>query len=225
MSGTIQGSGTTTASGSTGTTAKSTGIAGDFNTFLTLLTTQLKNQDPTNAMDTNEMTNQLVSFASVEQQIALNTSIGRLISLQQNSQLTEVASLIGKTVEVESDQLSLQSGTATLRLPAAGAARTADIQIYNAAGSLLVKVPDVPLDATAKDWTWDGRTGAGTAVLPDGAYRFSISGKDASLQPQSITATVIGTVTSATRQSSGDMQLDLGKLSLSYDAVRRLGSQ
>jgi flagellar basal-body rod modification protein FlgD len=81
MSGTIQGTtgtgGGTAASGPKG----STGLAGDFNTFLTLLTTQLQNQDPTKAMDTNEMTNQLVSFAGVEQQIAMNARLTKLIGL------------------------------------------------------------------------------------------------------------------------------------------------
>ena len=56
-------------------------LSGNFSTFLTLLTTQLKNQDPTSPLDTNQFTSQLVQFASVEQQINTNRSLGQLINL------------------------------------------------------------------------------------------------------------------------------------------------
>src|SRR3546814_10422766 len=53
----------------------------NFDMFLTLLTTQLKNQDPLDPMDNAEMTNQLVQFANVEQQIAQNTNLEQMIML------------------------------------------------------------------------------------------------------------------------------------------------
>jgi flagellar basal-body rod modification protein FlgD len=104
-------------------TTQSPKFAGDFNTFLTLLTTQIKNQSPTDPLDTNQMTNQLVQFASVEQQIAMNQNLQRLIGLEQASQLTASAPLIGKRVEVESDQIALQGGVGALKLPAAAPPR------------------------------------------------------------------------------------------------------
>ena len=58
-------------------------LAGNFNTFLTLLTTQLQNQDPLDPLDTNQFTQQLVEFASVEQQVNMNTNLQTLISMQQ----------------------------------------------------------------------------------------------------------------------------------------------
>lgn len=110
-------------------TAQSPRLAGDFNTFLTLLTTQIKNQSPTDPLDTNQMTNQLVQFASVEQQIAMNQNLQRLLTLEQASQLTASAPLIGRNVEVEAEQISLQGGTGTLELPASGASQLAQITI------------------------------------------------------------------------------------------------
>ena len=108
-------------------TAQSPRLAGDFNTFLTLLTTQIKNQSPTDPLDTNQMTNQLVQFASVEQQIAMNQNLQSLIGLEQTSQLTTSAPLIGKKVEIEADKITLQSGSGALRLPVAGASQMAQI--------------------------------------------------------------------------------------------------
>ena len=88
-----------------GTAASTTGvdkatIAGNFQTFLTLLTTQLKNQNPLDPLDTNQFTQQLVQFASVEQQINMNTQLQTLVSLQQTAQNSQALGFVGKTVTV-----------------------------------------------------------------------------------------------------------------------------
>jgi flagellar basal-body rod modification protein FlgD len=223
MSGSIQGVTGTSGSAATSGSKAQTGIAGDFNTFLTLLTTQLQNQDPTKAMDTNEMTNQLVSFASVEQQIAVNSNLTKLIGLQQGAQLTAAAPLMGERVEVESDRLSLQDGSATLHLPAAGAARTAMVTISDSTGRAILRTP-VTLGATAKDWSWDGRNGSGQR-MPDGAYGFAVAGQDAQGASQPVAATVIGTATAAKRPSGGELQLELGALSVGFDKVRGVANR
>src|ERR1700757_727889 len=70
-------------------------LAGNFDTFLQLLTTQLQNQNPLDPLDTNQFTEQLVEFASVEQQINENTNLQTLISLQQTSQETQAMQFIG----------------------------------------------------------------------------------------------------------------------------------
>src|SRR5476649_1808597 len=80
----------------------STEIASNFTTFLTLLTTQLQNQDPLSPMDTNQFTQQLVQFAGVEQQMKTNDSLSTLVSLQQNAQTTEALALVGATVDRKS---------------------------------------------------------------------------------------------------------------------------
>ncbi|MFC7473241.1 flagellar hook capping FlgD N-terminal domain-containing protein [Dankookia sp. GCM10030260] len=208
--------GTATAAGKT-----STGIGGDFNTFLTLLTTQLRNQDPTKAMDTQEMTNQLVQFASVEQQISMNGNLDKLIGLQQATQLTAAAPLMGKVMDVASDRLSLQGGIGTLRLPAAGSATTARVTVLDAAGRTL-KQADVTLGTAAADWTWDGRNTAGQRQ-PDGAYRIAVAGRDGDGNPQDLAATVLARATAAERSAAGDLRLVLGGLSVGFDAVRSIG--
>ena len=223
MSGTtIQAGGAGTAAAAA-TAAKPAGIAGDFNTFLTLLTTQLKNQDPTKAMDTNEMTNQLVAFASVEQQIAANSNLTRLIGLQQTAQLTAAAPLMGQTVEVSSDRLSLQGGVATLRLPPADSARQATIRVTDAGGRIL-REDTVDLGTATQDWRWDGRNAAGVRQ-PDGAYRYAVAGRDAAGGVQPVAATVVGTATAATRPNGAELQLMLGRLGVGFDAVRGLAAK
>ncbi|MBK1661583.1 flagellar hook assembly protein FlgD [Paracraurococcus ruber] len=212
----------TAATSSQSTAGKSTGIGGDFNTFLTLLTTQLKNQDPTKAMDTETMTQQLVQFASVEQQISMNGNLEKLINLQQASQLTAAAPLMGKMVEVDSDRLTVQGGVGSLHLPAAGTATRATVTILDNAGRTL-RTQEVRLGSAAQTWNWDGKDAAGRQ-LPDGAYRFAVAGRDESGAKQTVAATVLGRATAAERQN-GDLRLALGGLSVGFDSVRRLDGQ
>ena len=103
MSGTIGA--TTSTTGTAGTSGSR--LSADLNTFLRLLTTQLQNQDPTQPMDANQLTNQLVQFSTVEQQMNTNTTLQSLLSLQQAGQLGQAAALVGQRVAVETDHLPL----------------------------------------------------------------------------------------------------------------------
>lgn len=196
-------------------------LAGNFNNFLSLLTTQLKNQSPTDPLDTNQMTNQLVQFASVEQQISMNKNLEQMVSLQQAAQLTAAAPLMGQRVEVEGDSLPLQNGTATVRLPAAGNARTAQVTVTDSAGRKL-REAQVPLSQSAQDWQWDGRDASGNK-LADGAYKVAVTGADASGGAAATSFTVIGTATAAER-ADGALKLRLGAATYTFDKVRSLGA-
>src|SRR5215218_2783230 len=72
-------------------------IAENFDAFLLLLTTQLKNQSPLDPMDTNQFTQQLVQFASVEQQLKSNATLSALLTTVKAS-TTNAASFIGMQV-------------------------------------------------------------------------------------------------------------------------------
>src|SRR6187551_402108 len=73
-------------------------LAGNFQTFLTLLTTQLQNQNPMDPLDTNQFTQQLVQFAQVEQQLKQNDNLGKLINLETSSQAAIALGYVGLTV-------------------------------------------------------------------------------------------------------------------------------
>src|SRR5436305_5092852 len=91
-------------------TNSKTTIAKDLNSFLTLLTSQLKNQDPLSPMDSTQFTNQLVQFSQVEQQININSNLSNLIGLTQQSIAGNVVNYIGKTIEGPSSQAPLSNG-------------------------------------------------------------------------------------------------------------------
>lgn len=220
MSGTI-GATTQSSAANAASRASTTGLGGDFNTFLTLLTTQLRNQDPTKAMDAQEMTQQLVQFASVEQQVKVNTNLERLLAVEQGNQLVSAAPLMGRVVEVESDQLALQGGQAQLRLPAAGAAARAQIEVLDSAGRV-VRNADVTLGSARMDWAWDGRDASGRQ-LADGAYRFNLKGTRSDGTETALSAGVLARATAVDRRD-GEVRLGLGALSVSFDKLRGLAA-
>src|ERR1700757_4750094 len=119
MSGSVS-SATTGSTASTGSAISQTGttalgsLSDNFTSFLSLLMTQLQNQDPTSPLDSNQFTSELVQFTSVEQQIDTNSDLTQLIQLTQASQVEQSAAMVGKPVTVTSSQLSLQDGTAAI---------------------------------------------------------------------------------------------------------------
>jgi flagellar basal-body rod modification protein FlgD len=206
----------TASTGTSSTAAASTAIGGDFNTFLKMLTTQLQNQDPTNAMDPTQMTNQLVSFAQVEQQITMNTNLNSLISLQQTQSLTTADTLVGKTVELSGTTLPLQGGAAQVKLPIAGTATAAQVQVVDSNGTVL-RTQVLQLGKSATTWTWDGKTDAGTH-LPDGAYTYNVAGIGPSGAALPMTATALATATGVQRQNN-TLKLMFGPTGLGMDQV------
>src|SRR3954467_6839394 len=125
---------TTNNSSSSNSTGSDDGtIAGNFQTFLQLLTTQLKNQNPLSPLDTNQFTQQLVQFAQGEQQINMNSSLSTLISLQQASQTSAALGFLGQTVTISGDTAKLAQGQASWSFSGSTPA-TATITISNSAG-------------------------------------------------------------------------------------------
>src|SRR5712691_3649833 len=108
-------------------------IAGNFQTFLTLLTTQLKNQNPLDPLDTNQFTQQLVQFAQVEQQLRQNDQLATLVSLEKTAQATTALAYVGQTVAVDGKTAALKSGQATWSFNVPKPV-TASVSIANATG-------------------------------------------------------------------------------------------
>src|SRR5215510_12585545 len=82
-------------------------IAGNFTTFLQLLTTQLKNQNPLDPLDTNQFTQQLVQFAQVEQQLKTNDQLASIVTMEKSAQSTLAMSFVGQTVAVDGQTTQL----------------------------------------------------------------------------------------------------------------------
>lgn len=189
----------------------------DLNRFLTLLVTQLKNQDPLDPMDSTEFTSQLVQFASVEQQIFQNSKLESLVALQQAGQTSTMVDYIGMTVEVEGKKLPLENGGAEFTYTMPSGAKSAKITITNEDGVTVLK-RDAEIAPGKHKFEWDG-TGDTGATLSDGTYNVLVSGLDHNGEILQISHTVFGRVTGASAEGgfptltlAGNIPADLGKL-------------
>lgn len=211
--GTAAGAAASTASQVSSTALSS--LSSNFGDFLNLLMTQLKNQDPTSPMDTNQFTSELVQFAGVEQQINTNTSLTQLIQLTQAGEVMQSSAMVGRQVTVTANQLALQNGQATLNFTGT-AGQSVAVGIYNAAGA---KIRDASLVARqgSNSWTWDGTDNAGNQ-MPDGAYTVAVEGATAS-GTAALPFTVTGTATGV-QKGANSMTLNLGALSVDFSAVQ-----
>jgi flagellar basal-body rod modification protein FlgD len=175
-------------------TSASQSLAGNFDTFLQLLTTQLQNQNPLDPLDTNQFTQQLVEFASVEQQINMNTNLTTLISMQQTTEATSALQLVGSTVTISGSSAALSNATSTpatwsLNSPTAA---TGTVTITSAAGTTAY-TGTVSLNAGTQSYTWNGQ-GTNGQTWPDGTYTISINATGANGQAVTVSTQVQGTV-------------------------------
>jgi flagellar basal-body rod modification protein FlgD len=188
----IAGSGTSSAATSSNTVSD-TMIASNFTTFLTLLTTQLKNQDPLRPMDTNQFTQQLVQFAQVEQQIKSNDQLSTLISLDQTAQSTAALAYVGATVVVDGSTTQVANGRGTWTFNASKPS-TATITITDSTGQTAY-TGSFAVNPGAQNFTWDGRGNDGR-LWPDGSYTLTATAVDANSQPVDISTQVQAVVDS-----------------------------
>src|SRR5215217_4004182 len=164
------------AAASTGKTP-SKGIAENFDSFLMLLTTQLKNQSPLDPLDTNQFTQQLVQFASVEQQLKSNATLSALLTTVQGSTTSNAASFIGMQVTADGATTRLANGSARWVLnPARNASEAAIINRDKNGGVVATRTS--ALTAGAQTFTWDGKTSTGTTA-PDGDYTITVAASTA----------------------------------------------
>jgi len=178
------------------TTGSATAVDGDtlaknFSQFLTLLTTQLKNQNPLDPLDTNQFAQQLVQFA---QQLKQNDQLATLVSLQKTAQSTAALGFVGETVVVDGSTASLASGQANWSLNVSKPA-TVTINIRNSTGQNVFS-GSYTMQAGVNDFTWDGKSTNGTQ-WPSGNYTMTVTAKDTSGQSISLPTEVEGLVNSA----------------------------
>jgi len=214
----METSGITSAANQTGRQAglDAGSLAETFDNFLLLLTTQLQNQDPLSPMDTNEFTQQLVAFTEVEQSIKTNDRLEQLIDLQLGNQLTSAASYIGRSVEAESEFLSLDGGQATLTYGLNATAARTTIQIQDESGQV-VRTIGGETGPGLHRLDWDG-TDDGGSPLPDGVYRAVVSAVDGNDAPVSIAQGTVGRVTGV-EIVDGQVVLSLNGLKIPIDKV------
>jgi flagellar basal-body rod modification protein FlgD len=190
----------TTSAVTTATPAKATTKSADaakklnqnYEMFLQLLTTQLKNQNPLEPMDAEKFTSQLVQYSGIEQQIEMNSQLEEMKNIIASNNAANLIGYVGKSVTAEGTQTQLANGQAQWSLSVPEAMPGASIVIRNAEGAEVFREIRA-LGANTSQYQWDGRTTSGTPA-PAGMYQISVSGNNADGRAVAVKTQVTGTV-------------------------------
>jgi flagellar basal-body rod modification protein FlgD len=203
-------------SGKSGTATSRAMLTDNFETFLTLLTTQLRNQNPLEPLDTNQFTQQLVSFAGVEQQLRTNDNLEALVKLSKVGQQATALSFVGMHVTAEGSTSELRDNLAVWYLSSPSPAQ-ATISVLDANGST-VFTETKTLDAGTQPYQWNGRTSTGS-IAPEGSYKITVTANDAAGQALTVGTSFSGVVDQV--DVSGDEPLLLvGATLITLDQIR-----
>lgn len=206
------------AAGTTSGAIDQTMIASNFTTFLQLLTTQLKNQNPLDPLDTNQFTQQLVQFAQVEQQMKSNDQLQTLVSLQQSAQSTAALAYVGSTVVLDGSTAELKNSSVTWNLNVSKPA-TATITIQDSTGQT-VYTGKVALSPGGQEFKWNG-IGTNGKQYSDGTYKLTATAVDANNQNVTVAPEIEGTVDSVDLTKSPPVITVAGQ-TYTLDKVKRI---
>jgi flagellar basal-body rod modification protein FlgD len=199
-----------------------TAFGSNFDTFLTLLTTQLKNQDPLSPMDSSQFTQQLVQFSQVEQSINANQNLEALISLTKGRATSDAVGYLGKTVTLTDGTGGLKDGAAHWAYTLQSGSDTTRLTITNSAGHV-VYAADGATASGAHDFVWNGKDSTGRD-LPNGAYTLSVAAK--SSDGTSITTSVSSQgVVDEVNLTGSEPTLMIGALSVPISKATLISAQ
>jgi len=192
-------------------------MASNYETFLSLLTTQLKNQDPLSPLDNNQFTQQLTSMTGVQQQLLTNQLLTQMISQNQSDMGSGAVNLIGKQVTVDTNDAALKDGKATWTFDLSGSTSEAKFDVLDTAGKVIWSGGSSDFKEGMNTFTWDGKAANGVAQ-PDGVYTMRVTAKDANDKYLSAVGTQTGIATRVAT-INGQLMMTVGSVKVPLAAV------
>lgn len=191
-------------------------LTGDLESFLRLLITQLKNQNPLEPLDATDFTAQLAQFAAVEQGIKTNKNLESLISMSKIGQVAAAVSYLGKVIEAEGNKAPLANGKAEFSYTLDGPAAIVSVTVFDDKGRPVFSTPG-KITAGTHEFIWDGVDDQGN-TLSDGVYTLAVGALDREKNPVGVTTRFKGLVDGA--ETAGDIiQLSVGGVTVPLDKI------
>lgn len=197
--------------------------------FMTLLITQLQNQDPLNPMENSEMTSQLAQINTVSGIEKLNETLSGITSQIDAGHTLQATGLIGQGVLVPGDRVLLETGdegeahTTPFGIELGESADNVRVTVHSSDGQVINRYDIGPVSAGVESFSWDGKTREGDTAVP-GAYRVSVEATrgDDTLKAEPLNYAVVGGVTPP--DDNGGVRLDLGAVygQVTLDQVRQI---
>jgi flagellar basal-body rod modification protein FlgD len=170
--------------------------------FMTLLITQMQNQDPLSPMDNSQMTSQLAQLSTVSGIDTLNTTLQSLMGSYQSSQTLQATSMIGHGVLTPGNSLTLASGTGAFGVNVTTASGDVQVAIQNSAGQTVDTMDLGSQQVGVVPLAWDGKTTSG-ATAPDGQYTFKVTATTSGKAVDSASGLSYGLVSSVSTGTNG----------------------
>jgi flagellar basal-body rod modification protein FlgD len=167
------GAATTTAASASGS---GSGMTVDYQSFLKLLTAQLRNQDPLSPMDATQFMTQLAQLSSVEQAVKTNDTLTEVKDMLHSAGMRMDMTYLGRNVQALTDQFGLAAGKAEIAYLVDGTPASVKLEVIDSTGKT-VRTTSGSLASGRQTFQWDGVTDGGTPA-PDGTYQVKITAKD-----------------------------------------------
>jgi len=193
-------------------------LANNYETFLHLLTTQLKNQDPLSPLDNNQFTQQLTQMTGVQQQLLTNQLLTQIIGQNQADLGGGAINLIGKLVTVRSPDAVLTEGAAQWTYELAAAASDTTLDILDSRGQVVWSGRAEDNAKGAHTLSWDGKALNGQTMPDGGTYTLRITAKDANGKAVDASGVVTGLATRI-QTIDGQTMLTVGAIRTPLTAV------
>lgn len=147
--------------------------------FLTLLVSELQNQDPLDPTSTTDFVNQMSQYANFDEQQQLNTNFNSLLSSFGSLLTLNSLNYIGHTVEAKGNTATLSGGQATFGYDLSSAASSVQITIADSSGNTVWSGTG-PANAGMNSFSWNGQNAGGTQLADGGKYTINVTATDAS---------------------------------------------
>jgi flagellar basal-body rod modification protein FlgD len=197
-------------------------LADSEQTFLSLLTTQLKNQDPLSPLDSNQFTAQIVQMTGVEQQLMTNDLLKTLVGMSDGG-LSGAVNLIGKTVTANTDQATITNGAANWSYDLDRNATSVKYDVANAQGVTVWSRTDNSVAGGAHTLDWDGVTTAGQQLPDGGPYTLKITATGPGGEAINAASHTSGIAT-AVQTVNGETVVSVGKLKIPVSSITGVAS-
>ncbi|MCE5333030.1 MAG: hypothetical protein LLG06_00415 [Desulfobacteraceae bacterium] len=222
MAATVSGLGSTYTTLNT-TTTDSTANALDSNSFLTMFLTQLQNQDPTNPMESYELSSQLAQFSTLEkltQQVTLLTNLQNYATSVNNA---EMVSVVGKNVKASQSTVDVTADSVGALNYKLDSAATVTVTVSDSSGNVVYSTNKGAQAAGIYSVGWNGTDSTGTRVS-DGTYTIDVTAVDSSTSEASTLTTYLeGAVSSCNLEGTPTYKLSDGT-KISVSSVYDIGS-
>lgn len=218
---TVSEAGTFTSQTSTTAQSSAPKVGKEFESFIRLLTAQMRNQDPLAPLDSTQFVEQLATFSALEQQVRSNVNLENISKMIYDLGSLVAGQWLGQTVSIESSWIPYTGANIRFTADIPAAADRSVLTVRDSSGILLWSET---LDPAATTYTWDGRTSAGGTVPADSVLQFRIDNYKGSQQIGAVAPRVITQVTSIGSENGSVYVGTSSMLSAELGAVQAVGT-